>query len=75
MLQGFLEQLKKMEGSDLYLTTGAFPSVKVNGKLQPISNVPLKKGEIKALAYEIMEKEKIAEFEKSGDKALLSMGY
>ncbi|MCS5710127.1 PilT/PilU family type 4a pilus ATPase [Candidatus Berkiella aquae] len=65
VLKGFLEQLKKMEGSDLYLSTGAFPSIKVNGKLQPISNISLKKGEVKALAYEIMGKEKIAEFEKA----------
>ncbi len=60
----FLSKMKEMDASDLFLTTGKPASVKAYGKLVPINDIPLKKEEIKKLAYETMSKEQIDAFEK-----------
>ncbi len=65
VLNDFLIKMMELEGSDLYLSTGAVPSVKAHGKLCPISDTLLKEGEVKKLAYEIMGPSKVADFEKS----------
>lgn len=65
VLNDFLIKMMELEGSDLYLSTGAVPSVKAHGKLCPISDTLLKDGEVKKLAYEIMGSSKVADFEKS----------
>lgn len=64
-LNDYLIKMKELEGSDLYLSTGAPPSVKAHGKLHPISENPLKVGEVKQLAYGIMGEEKSLQFEKA----------
>lgn len=63
---GFKDLLRIMiqkEGSDLFLTTGAPPSMKVYGKLTPMSSQPLPPGAVKQIAYQIMTPEQIKEFE------------
>ncbi|MGE4350389.1 MAG: PilT/PilU family type 4a pilus ATPase [Candidatus Berkiella sp.] len=62
-LKSLLIQMQQMEGSDLYLTTGAPPSVKAHGKLQPISEVAFEVGEVKKIAYQIMDAEQRQHFE------------
>lgn len=62
-LNDYLIKMKELEGSDLYLSTGAPPSVKAHGKLHPISDASLKPGEVKQLAYNIMGQEKALQFE------------
>lgn len=64
VLNDFLIKMKELEGSDLYLSTGAPPSVKAHGKLQPIATDVLLEGEVKKLAYQIMGPEKAEQFEK-----------
>ncbi len=64
VLNDFLIKMKELEGSDLYLSTGAQPSVKAHGKLQPISSEFLQEGEVKKLAYQIMGADKAKQFEK-----------
>jgi twitching motility protein PilU len=59
----WLETLAKNSGSDLYLSTGAPPCAKFQGVLKPISKEVLKPGEIKEIAYEIMDKTQQEEFE------------
>ncbi len=59
-----LAKMKEMEASDLFLTTGKPPSVKAYGKLTTLNDTPLKKEEIKKLAYETMTSDQIAAFEK-----------
>ncbi len=59
----WLETLAKNDGSDLYLSTGAPPCAKFQGKLKPLSKDVLKPGEIKDIAYEIMDPTQQAEFE------------
>ena len=59
----WLEILAKKDGSDLYLSTGAPPCAKFQGALKPIAKETLKAGEIKEIAYEIMDKTQQEEFE------------
>ena len=70
---GFNDLLRIMiqrEGSDLFLTTGAPPSMKAYGKLVPMSTQPLPAGAVKQIAYQIMSPEQIKEFEKSPEMNL-----
>ncbi|UDL03266.1 PilT/PilU family type 4a pilus ATPase [Marinobacter sp. CA1] len=59
----YLKILAVKDGSDLYLSTGAPPCAKFQGTLKPIDRTPLKPGEIKEIAYRIMDQEQIEEFE------------
>ena len=59
-----LKALSEREGSDLYYSTGAPPSAKIFGKLEPLSDEIMKPGEIDVLAQDVMDdaqKEKFAE--------------
>jgi twitching motility protein PilU len=70
---GFKDLLRIMiqkEGSDLFLTTGAPPSMKAYGKLVPMSTQPLPPGAVKQIAYQIMSPEQIKDFEKSPEMNL-----
>ena len=58
------------EGSDLFLTTGAAPSIKAFGKLTPLVDKILPEGMVKKIAYQIMNEDQIKEFEKSPEMNL-----
>ena len=59
----YLTVLAKNDGSDLYLSTGAPPCAKFHGKLKPVEKVSLKPGEIKDIAYTMMDDRQQKEFE------------
>ncbi len=59
----WLKKLAAENGSDLYLSTGAPPCAKFQGQLRPIYSEVMKPGEIKEIAYEIMDSTQQAEFE------------
>tara|TARA_R110001592_G_scaffold6774_13_gene36866 strand:+ start:7209 stop:8369 length:1161 start_codon:yes stop_codon:yes gene_type:complete len=59
----YLTILAKNDGSDLFLSTGAPPCAKFHGKLKPLQKEPFSPGDIKAIAYSIMDSEQISEFE------------
>ncbi len=70
---GFKDLLRIMiqkDGSDLFLTTGAPPSMKAFGKLTPMSTQSLPPGAVKQIAYQIMSAEQIKEFEISPEMNL-----
>lgn len=70
---GFKDLLRIMiqkEGSDLFLTTGAPPSIKAHGRLIPLSQQILPAGAAKKIAYQIMSSEQIKEFEISPEMNL-----
>jgi len=70
---GFNDLLKMMiekDGSDLFLTTGAPPSMKAFGKLTPLVDKKLPEGMVKKIAYQIMNEEQIKDFEKSPEMNL-----
>ncbi|MEX1666133.1 PilT/PilU family type 4a pilus ATPase [Zhongshania arctica] len=59
----YLTILAKNDGSDLFLSTGAPPCAKFHGKLKPLRKEPFLPGEIKSIAYAMMDSEQVAEFE------------
>ncbi|MEZ5491634.1 MAG: PilT/PilU family type 4a pilus ATPase [Gammaproteobacteria bacterium] len=70
---GFKELLKLLierEGSDLFLTTNAPPTIKAHGKLVPVTDKRLPPGAAKKIAYQIMSEDQIREFEKSPEMNL-----
>ncbi|MFN3162787.1 MAG: PilT/PilU family type 4a pilus ATPase [Pseudohongiellaceae bacterium] len=70
---GFKDLLRMMiekDGSDLFLTTGAPPSMKAHGKLVPLLNKNLPEGMVKKIAYQIMSEEQIKEFEQNPEMNL-----
>ena len=60
----YLKILASNHGSDLYLSTGAPPCAKFHGALKPINQTPMKPGEIKEIAYAIMDDQQKLDFEK-----------
>ncbi|MBL4581869.1 MAG: PilT/PilU family type 4a pilus ATPase [Gammaproteobacteria bacterium] len=65
-----LKMLIEKEGSDLFLTTGAPPSMKAFGKLTPLVDKKLPEGMVKKIAYQIMNADQIKDFEKSPEMNL-----
>ena len=55
--KSYLKRMVDEEGSDLYLSTGAPPSVKFFGKLTALSETPIAPGEVEKLAKELMDNE------------------
>ena len=65
-----LKMVIEKDGSDLFLTTGAKPSMKAFGKLTPLVDKSLPEGMVKKLAYQIMNEDQIKDFEKSPEMNL-----
>lgn len=65
-----LKMLIEKDGSDLFLTTGAAPSMKALGKLTPLIDKKLPEGMVKKIAYQIMNEEQIRDFEKNPEMNL-----
>ncbi len=57
-----LSHMVKQGASDLYLTTGAHASLKIRGKLKPISREPMKPGNIRQIAEELLSALEIEAF-------------
>lgn len=57
-----LNMMVKQGASDLYLTTGAHATLKVRGQLRRISREPMKPGNIRQLAEEILSATEIESF-------------
>lgn len=62
-LKDYLRILAEKDGSDLFLSTGAPPSAKFHGRLLAVDKRIMQPGEIKQMAYELMDDEQINEFE------------
>jgi twitching motility protein PilU len=60
-----LKILLHKEGSDLFITTGFPPAIKVKGLLKPISEQPLTAEDSKALTQCIMNDKQLKEFEET----------
>lgn len=59
----YLAVLAKNGGSDLYLSTGAPPCAKFHGKLTVIDKQPLGPGDVKEIAWAVMDEEQRQQFE------------
>ncbi|MBT6042605.1 MAG: PilT/PilU family type 4a pilus ATPase [Gammaproteobacteria bacterium] len=69
-LKDLLKVMIEKDGSDLFLTTGAPPSMKAMGRLMPMTDKSLPPGYTKKIAYSIMNDDQIAEFEHSPEMNL-----
>lgn len=59
----WLKLLATKNGSDLYLSTGAPPCAKFDGKLRPIANDRLRPGDVRKIAEEVMDDTQREQFE------------
>ena len=62
-MRDLLKLLVKEGGSDLFITVGFPPAMKVHGKMTPVSKTALTSEKTKALAYAIMNDKQLKEFE------------
>ncbi len=62
--EDMLIKLARENGSDLYLSTGAVPSIKFNGVLTPIQERPMELGQVAEIANRIMDEEQRIIFDK-----------
>ena len=53
-IEPYLRLMAQKNASDLYFTTGAPPSIKIEGQLKPISNKPLEPGMAKAARDDVI---------------------
>jgi twitching motility protein PilU len=64
-LHALLRKMVEFDASDLYLTGGAPPQIKVQGVTGPLALPTLEPGQAGALAYAAMSAEQIADFERT----------
>jgi twitching motility protein PilT len=69
-VDAYLRELKEKGGSDLHITAGRPPLLRLHGELEPIRPQPLTQDEILGMILEMAGKEGMATFEKSGDHDL-----
>lgn len=62
-MRDLLALMIEKAGSDLFITVGFPPAIKIHGKITPVSKTPLKTQDTKALAYAIMNDKQLKEFE------------
>ena len=65
MIDDLLKTALQKRASDLHLTVGLPPQLRVDGTLTPLSQEPLTEEQSKALAYEMLPPDQIARFEKT----------
>ncbi len=61
-IRDWLRQLHDVKGSDLFVTVGAPPCLKVNGKIQPIGRQALSHEEVSRIIHGIMREDQREEF-------------
>ena len=66
-IDAFLKLMVETGASDLHLSTGNPPILRVHGDLQRVKYKALEDEELKAMLYEITPEEKIKQFEETGD--------
>ncbi len=66
-IDAFFKMLHENKGSDLHLSSGSQPIVRIRGELQRVKFKMLQHDELKQLLYEITPEDKIKEFEETGD--------
>lgn len=66
-MHDLLRMMKSKNGSDLYITAGAPPSMKIDGKLTPVAKQKLMPEHTQELTRAIMNDKQIAEFESTNE--------
>ncbi len=57
-----LKLMVDKQGSDLFITVGAPPSIKVHGEVTPVSNMPVTREQAEALLASVMNDKQMGEF-------------
>ncbi|MDX1592929.1 MAG: PilT/PilU family type 4a pilus ATPase [Gammaproteobacteria bacterium] len=66
----FVDLLKmcvEQKGSDIFITAGAAPSIKVNGVINPVTEKPLNPEAARKVVYDIMNDKQRSEFEQTSE--------
>src|SRR6186713_2435607 len=71
-IDSFFKFMKEQNASDLHLSTGNPPMLRIHGELVRVDTPPLENDDLKALVYEIAPEQKIKIFEETGD---VDFGY
>ncbi len=71
-IDAFFKFMKEQDASDLHLSTGNQPMLRIHGDLVRVDAPPLQNDDLKALVYEIAPENKIKVFEETGD---VDFGY
>ena len=64
-LQPYLQLMSEQQASDMYFTTGAPVSVRIEGLMRPVGKSMLNPGMTKKLAYDLLTPAQIKEFERN----------
>lgn len=67
-IEPYLRLMAEHNGSDMYFTTGAPVTLRIEGEMRPVGRNKMGPGSIKELAYDTLDKDQIATFE--ADKEL-----
>jgi twitching motility protein PilU len=62
-MRDLLKLMIEKEGSDLFITVGFPPAIKIHGKITPVSKTELTPDNTKALCYAVMNDKQLKEFE------------
>ena len=68
--KAYLRTMVEKDASDLYLSSGAPASAKIDGTLQPLEDKVLTTEQIRDTAYSVMDSEQIADFERKPEMNL-----
>ena len=71
-IDSFFKFMKEQSASDLHLSTGNPPMLRINGELVRVDMPSLENDDLKSLVYEIASEQKIKVFEETGD---VDFGY
>jgi twitching motility protein PilT len=71
-IDSFFNLMFEQKASDLHLSAGNHPMLRINGELQRVEHPPLANDELKSMLYEIAPEYKIKIFEEMGD---VDFGY
>ncbi len=66
-IDGFFKMLHELGASDLHLSSGSQPIIRLHGEMQRIKYKVLEHEELKKMLYEITPENKIKTFEETGD--------
>ncbi|EHQ51817.1 type II secretion system protein [Ectothiorhodospira sp. PHS-1] len=70
LIEPYLKLMAQKNASDLFFTTGASASVKIEGDIRPISRQPLQPGAVREMAYDIMDERQTETFERDKEMNL-----
>src|SRR5438067_12870565 len=71
-IDAFFNLMFEQKASDVHLSSGNNPMLRINGELQRVDHPPLDNDELKKMLYEIALEYKIKIFEETGD---VEFGY